>query len=151
MSKKNTRNNKTIKQKSKSKSKTAHNDMIRKFIEKSFSLKLTLKMVHWTTKVYAIHKITDKGMQKLNPLVDSFVEAFLGKKDYTLKQNTIKNVHIETVRNKEDLVKFINNNISYLISLNKYISNAKHSDLVSIRDDIIGELNVMKYLLNLEK
>lgn len=139
--------NKTRKQKTNKNGK----NMINQFIEKTFTLQMTLKMVHWSTKSYSIHKATDESMLRIMPLIDSFVESFLGKQHYSLKQDALKNVSIKKVTTKKDLDKFVNDNVSYLISLNKYISKEPHSDLVSIRDGIISELNVLKYLLHLEK
>lgn len=137
--------NKTHKRRNKS------SNMITHFIQKTFTLQMTLKMVHWSTKNYAVHKATDESMQKVLPLIDSFVESFLGKKNYPLKQHALKSVPIHKIKSKQQLNHFIDSNVHYLISLNKYISKEEHSDLVSIRDGIVSELNVLKYLLHLEK
>jgi DNA-binding ferritin-like protein len=139
-------NNKTHKRNNKS-----SNHMITQFIKKTFTLQMTLKMVHWSTKSYSIHKATDESMMKVMPLIDSFVESFLGKKHYPLKQDALKSVPIHKIKTKQQLNHFIDSNVNYLISLNKYISKEQHSDLVSIRDGIVSELNVLKYLLHLEK
>jgi DNA-binding ferritin-like protein len=125
--------------------------MIREFIQTMFSLQLTLKMVHWATKSYAVHKATDKIMNTISPLIDSFVESFLGKHNYTLKQDEVKDISIKKLSNSAELKKFIKKNNDYLVSLNKYIHAKEHSDLVSIRDSIMSELNVLNYLLDLEK
>lgn len=125
--------------------------MINKFIKNMMSLQMTLKMVHWTTKNYAVHKATDKGIQKILPLIDTFVETFLGKNHFPLKQNAINSIQIKKINNQSDLDNFIKNNVHYLINLNTFISKEEHSDLVSVRDDIVGELNVLKYLLNFTK
>ena len=136
--------------KRKSSSSSKHN-MIRSFIQHSFSLQLTLKMVHWTTKSYAVHKATDKSMAALMPLIDSFVESFLGKHNYELKQNEIKNIAVKQLRTASEFKKYIKENVEYLVSLNEYIRAEEHSDLVSIRDSIVSELNVLNYLLDLEE
>lgn len=137
--------------KHRSKNTSSKTPFIREFIQKMFTLQLTLKMVHWATKSYAVHKATDASMTAIMPLIDSFVESFLGKHQYTLKQDEIKNISIKKLSNTNELKKFIKENSAYLVSLNKYIHAKEHSDLVSIRDSILAELNVLGYLLTLEK
>lgn len=119
------------------------------FIKNMFSLQLTLKMIHWSTKSYSLHKATDVNIQKLLPLIDEFVEAFLGKNNHKLKQNSITNIKITSINNKKKLNEFINTNIKYLASLDKVVTLPHNSDLASIRDDIIKELNVLMYLTKL--
>jgi DNA-binding ferritin-like protein len=140
------KNNKTHKRNGKT-----TNNMIIQFIKKTFGLQMALKMVHWSTRSYSVHKATDESMEKVMPLIDSFVESFLGKKHYSLKQYALKSVPVHKIKTKDQLNRFIDNNVNYLISLNKYISKEEHSDLVSIRDGIVSELNILKYLLHLEK
>ena len=41
----------------------------------------TIKLFHWKTTSYALHKATDDLHGKLSGLVDSFVEVMLGKTD----------------------------------------------------------------------
>ena len=38
-----------------------------------------VKLYHWKTRSYAIHKATDELYTKLNLHIDSFVEVLLGK------------------------------------------------------------------------
>ena len=125
-------------------------EFIKTFIHKMFSLQLTLKMVHWSTKSYAVHKATDGGIEKVLPLIDSFVETFLGKHEHELKQDAIKSVKIEKMTTKNALQKYIKETTDYLYSLNAHMKSVD-GDLASIRDELASELNVLKYLLDLEK
>lgn len=128
-----------------------NNSMIQNFIEKMFTLQLSLKMVHWATKNYAVHKATDKSMIAVMPLIDSFVETFLGKSSYSLSQYAVKHVPVKKITTSDELQAFISSNVAYLISLNTYIAKDEHSDLVGIRDDIVSELNILRYLIKLKK
>lgn len=149
------RNKKDIKKRETNKTrknKTGEKMFIKSFINKMFTLQITLKMVHWTTRSYSIHKATDKSMEKIMPLIDSFVETFLGKYKYgKIKQDLIKSVQVKKINTSSDLHKFINDNVKYLTSLNSYNMNETNDDLMGIRDSILSELNVLRYLLHLEK
>ena len=41
-----------------------------------------VKIYHWKTRSYAVHKATDELYEKLNEQIDQFVEVLLGKKKY---------------------------------------------------------------------
>lgn len=131
-------------------SRKSESEIIKTFIHKMFSLQLTLKMVHWSTKSFAVHKATDGGIEKVLPLIDSFVETFLGKHKHELKQDVIKSVKVEKITTKNALQKYIKETVDYLYSLNKHMKESD-DDLASIRDELASELNVLKYLLDLEK
>ena len=129
--------------------KTNNHSLIKEFISQMFSLQLTLKMVHWSTKSYQIHINTDLNIDKINPLIDSFVESFLGKNTRKhLKQDIIKNIVIHKINNTSDLNNFIHKIICYLSSLDKLLSPFANGDLISIRDEIISQLNILRYLLS---
>lgn len=121
-------------------------NIVKEFINKMFTLQLTLKMIHWTTQSYATHKATDKSLDTLLPLIDNFVEAYLGKYKNELHQYDIQNITICKVLNNHQLQKYISKVIVFLESL-----NLKDGDLISIKDDIVSELNILKYLLDLKK
>ena len=125
---------------------------LKTFIKKMFTLQLTLKMVHWTTKSHAVHKTTDDALDKVMPLIDSFVETFLGKYKFgVIKQNIIKNIDIESVKTKKELNLFIDRYVKYLTSLETLNNNNNNQDLLGIRDNLLSELNILRYLVHLEK
>lgn len=43
-----------------------------------FELQLNIKLYHWTTESYANHKATDKVLENISDLIDSFVEKYMG-------------------------------------------------------------------------
>lgn len=146
-------NSKKLKSKTrKSGGKSKGNSFIKTFITHMFELQLTLKMVHWTTRSYSVHKATDDSMEKLMPLIDNFVETFLGKYKYgKIKQDLIKSVKIKKINTTKELQTFINNNIKYLNTLKNNNSHDENDDLMGIKDDLLSELNILRYLLHLEK
>ena len=49
-----------------------------------------------------------------------------------------------------DLNSFIKENISWLKSLSEKLNSENDSDLLNIRDEVMGELNKLRYLLSLK-
>lgn len=118
---------------------------INKLVNFFFTLQLNLKIYHWNTTSYPRHKASDELGGKMLELVDKFVEIFIGR--YKVKPN-IERVKIESVftsdNGNEDL---LNQSIKYLEDLNSMI---KDSDLLNIRDEMLGEINQTLYLYRLK-
>ena len=106
-------------------------------------------MYHWQTRIYARHIATDKALEVLEKSIDSFVEIYIGK--YGRPKITGKNAEI-TLHNLSEpgIIRVINAAIKYLQgTLTKSLKAAADSDLINIRDEMIGELNQLLYLFTL--
>jgi hypothetical protein len=57
-----------------------------------------------------------------------------------------------TLKNTDtlELNNFLNSNIDWLKSLNEKLKSDKDSDLLNLRDEMMGEINKLKYLLTLK-
>jgi hypothetical protein len=44
-----------------------------------FGMREQIKLYHWQTKMYSRHKATDEVLEKLDKLIDMFVEVWMGK------------------------------------------------------------------------
>jgi len=118
---------------------------INKLVNFFFTLELNLKIYHWNTTSYPRHKASDDLGGKILELVDKFVEIFIGR--YKVKPD-IERVKIEsaftTDNGSEEL---LNKSIRFLEDMNIYI---KDSDLLNIRDEMLGEINKTLYLYRLK-
>ena len=123
--------------------KSAKEELVNYFLE----LLMTIKVYHWKTKSYAEHKATDELYSSLNENIDKFVEVMLGKYKMRLVMKG-KSIKFTDPSTKAGIKKIIN---SYKILLekhmNKYIIVSKDTDLINIRDEILGSLNQFLYLL----
>lgn len=113
---------------------------------------IMIKLFHWKTHNYATHKSTDELYTKLNSSIDEFIEVLLGK---TGKRTTLTNWnHIKLIdlNSNAELHKKITDFNDYLIGLNnnKALKVMNNTDLFSIRDVILSELNQFLYLLSFE-
>jgi hypothetical protein len=118
-----------------------------KFLE----MLIMVKLYHWKTYSYAQHKATDGLYDKLNEDIDKFIEVLLGKTEKRtnlLKQSKISLIDLST---KDQLKTQIDKFKAYLVSLtfNTFMIKMSNTDLLNIRDEILGDLNQFLYLLTL--
>jgi hypothetical protein len=112
------------------------------------NLRNEIKLYHWQTKVYARHIATDQILEKLDKNIDSFVEIYIGK--YGRPRMTGKN-SVLTLRNLSEAgaKRLISSAIKHLQgSLTKSLKEYD-SDLINLRDEMIGDLNQLLYLFSL--
>lgn len=111
-----------------------------------------IKIYHWNTRSYAQHKATDELHERLSANVDKFIETLLGKKEdrFSHLSTTIPLATTAPRKFKARLYWFRD----YLVSLNSVFDDngsGAHSDLLNIRDEILGDLNQFLYLMTLDK
>jgi hypothetical protein len=113
-----------------------------------FTMREQLKLYHWQTGMFARHKGTDDVISSLDGLIDLFVEVYMGRRgrpSITRSTNTI------VLRNMSEktAVKFVKDCILYLqTGLTKSLKE-NETDLLNIRDEMLGELNKLLYLFTL--
>jgi DNA-binding ferritin-like protein len=111
---------------------------------------LMIKLYHWKTYSYATHKATDELYGKLNENMDHFIEVLLGKSGERIDLIKQKSIPLIDLSSAEDLKKEIYSFKGYLASLNnnKAMKQMTNTDLLNIRDEILGDLNQFLYLLS---
>jgi DNA-binding ferritin-like protein len=109
-----------------------------------------LKIYHWQTKgkgSYAQHQALGGAYDAFTESIDEFVEVFMGK--YGRVQGPFQ-IELSNYEGK-NVEAFVNKSVDYLINdLPKELDAKKDTDLLNIRDEMLGELNKLKYLLTLE-
>lgn len=108
-----------------------------------------IKILHWQTTSYSEHKTLDGLYSDLTGQIDEFVETFMGKYGRILAQNNF-NLILENYKSLAPQSLLIEIE-SYLINeLPTMLDAKKDSDLLNIRDEILGSVNQAKYLLTLK-
>ncbi len=120
----------------------------------------TIKIYHWSTLSYPTHKATDELHSKMSELVDSFIELYIGhcSRSNGKKSNGVpifgfkseKETCIEFCECKslDAFCKVLDDNIVHLESLTNKLKD--YTDLVNIRDEMVGALAQALYLLRLK-
>jgi hypothetical protein len=118
-----------------------------KLISPFLKIQNQLRIFHWQTTSYAQHKAFGKAYENLDGLIDGFVETFTGK--YGRSKASVQYT-IDLDNLGEDYLVVIDSFISYLITLNNELDETLDTDLLNIRDEMLSELNRLKYLLTLK-
>lgn len=110
---------------------------------------LMIKLYHWKTYSYATHKATDELYAKLNEHMDRFVEILLGKTEKRTNFMNVKSIKLIDLDSADKLKVKIDNFKGYLVNLNnnKAMKLMANMDLLTVRDEILGDLNQFLYLL----
>ena len=109
-----------------------------------------MKIYHWQTKVYARHIASDSLIQSLLEKSDKFLETMQGSENKRILLNS-KNSSIQ-LKNESDtsILKVLKSFKEWLeYKLPGYLTE-ENSDLMNIRDDILGDVNKTIYLFTFE-
>lgn len=97
--------------------------------------------------MYSQHKATDELYDKLNGHIDSFVEVLLGKDQSRIKLME-ERIDLLDISSTKEIRDRIHEYREFLFDMNIYFDERRDSDLLSIRDDILADLNQFLYLLS---
>lgn len=109
----------------------------------------TVKLYHWKTHSFAQHKATDELYTELNDNIDNFIEVMLGKTGDRVNLTKYKSIPLNDYNNVKEFKKKIEEYKDFLINMTNAINLniTNNSDLLNIRDEILGTLNKFTYLL----
>jgi DNA-binding ferritin-like protein len=101
-----------------------------------------IKLHHWRTHSYSVHKATDNLHEALSEQVDSFVEKLLGSKH---TRATLTHMPLRAYNTLPELKRRIEHYKRYLQGMPASLG----TDLLNIRDELLGSLNQFSYMLTL--
>jgi len=106
------------------------------------------RIFHWQTKSFARHSAFGGIYDSLDDLIDKFVEVCMGKHGRPNFQGGVS-VLLSDLKELNPM-EFCEITNDFLMDLNNKYDSTKDSDLLNIRDEIMGEINKLKYLLSLK-
>ena len=120
-------------------------DVANKGLYLLLTLRNQMKLYHWQTKSYGRHKASDELVEELDSLTDKYIEAYSG---------AYQNINLTNTMNIE-LVNTCDKTISSYLKANKKIINEtfdqiKDTELLNIKDELIGVIDKTIYLFRLE-
>ena len=111
-------------------------------------IQVQFRFMHWQTTSFSQHKAYGEIYESLDGNIDEFVEACMGKHGrpkfsggYQISGEDIAEM---------DLDAFIEQTCDFLISLTETFDPQQDSDLLNLRDEMLGDVNKLKYLLTLK-
>ena len=115
-------------------------------VTEMLTIRNQIKLYHWQTGSFARHKATDDLTATLDTLIDSFVESYMGKYGRPKVSGTIKLSNFTEAGARS----FVAQKRKYLeVDLPRKIKPSD-TDLLNLRDEILGELNKVLYLFSLQ-
>ena len=110
-------------------------------VQTLFEHQLTLKMYHFQTTNYGAHKASDTYLITYTANLDRFMEVWQGQ--YGRVDDKQVRVNFNTV-NDNTIIQHLDSMVTFLGSLN----NGQMSiDLAAIRDEMVANIQQLKYLL----
>lgn len=107
-----------------------------------------LKIFHWQTKGYSRHEAFADMRSTLEDLMDEFVEQAMGQYGrFSLDENT-KNITLMNLSEAKPS-QMAETICDALVQLSEQI-DPKDTNLLNLRDEILGVVQKLKYLLTLE-
>jgi hypothetical protein len=82
--------------------------------------------------------------------MDKFIEVLLGKSGMRIDLMNKRQISLYDLNNQDELVSKVNSFKGYLVNLsnNKAMKVMTNTDLLNIRDEILGDMNQFLYLLS---
>lgn len=108
-----------------------------------------VKVYHWQTFSFGRHKATDNLVDSLDANIDKFTEAYMGRygrPKFTAKTGALR-VFDMTDKKAPELIK---NGIKWLTKELPKLLRKEDTDLLNIRDEILGDLQQVLYLFTLK-
>lgn len=119
-------------------------EIILKFIQ----IQNQFRFLHWQTYGDAKHRAYGDVYDMLGDKIDPFIEAMMGKygrpsfpDEFLVAFQDIKSINLQN---------FVDGVVEFLISMTDLLDGKYDSDLLNIRDEILLEINKLKYLLTLK-
>lgn len=119
-------------------------DVASKFLQ----LQSQYKMLHWQTFSFAEHKAFDSAFDEFLDLVDNFMEEYMGKYGRPQAEDFFV-IKIENYTS-EMAIKLTDGYIDFLVNQLPAALAKEDTNLLNIRDEMLGKLNQLKYLLTLK-
>jgi hypothetical protein len=113
-----------------------------------FHMREQIKLYHWQTHSYARHKATDDVLSALDETIDTYVETYMGKYGrprMSTRNNTVRVMNMS----EKSAVRFIKECIAYIQGPLVKRLKPTDTDLMNLRDEMLGELNKILYLFTL--
>lgn len=120
--------------------------MKEQFVLMMLQIQNQVKILHWQTFSEARHVAYGGYYDSLAGNIDEFVEVMMGKYgrfEFPEEGAEIKMFNLKSL----EINSFLETVTEFLISISDQLDPKRDTDLLNIRDEILGDTNKLKYLL----
>jgi len=122
--------------------------MKEELILKLVQIQLQFKFLHWQTMGDAKHKAYGEIYDLLGENIDKFVETMMGKygrdefdPEFSIMFQDLKNLSVQN---------FMDGITEFLVGMTEQLDKRYDTDLLNMRDEMLGDINQLKYRLTLK-
>ena len=122
--------------------------MKEEFILKLSQIQIQWRFLHWQTFGDAKHRLYGEIYDGLGELLDEFTETMMGKygrpefdAEFSIMFQDISSLNMQN---------FIDGITEFLVSMSDQLDSRYDTDLLNLRDEMLGLINKSKYLLTLK-
>ena len=115
---------------------------------KLVQIQLQFKFLHWQTFGDAKHRAYGGIYDSLGDLIDKFAESMMGKygrfafePEFSIMFQDIQSLSVQN---------FMDGITEFLVSMTDQLDSRYDTDLLNLRDEMLGDINQLKYLLTLK-
>ena len=115
---------------------------------KLIQIQTQFKFLHWQTMGDAKHRAYGEIYDSLTEKIDTFVEVIMGKQgriefepEFSIMFQDIKNLSVQN---------FLDGITEFLVEMTDKLDKRYDTDLLNIRDEMLAEINQLKYRLTLK-
>jgi uncharacterized protein YutD len=116
---------------------------------KMMNFQQQMRILHWQTNSFARHSAYGGIYDSLDDLIDKFVEVCMGKYGRIELEGDFSDLQLKNMKDlsiNDYLKEFCN----FLIGLTDIFDQKEDTDVLNIRDEILADVNKLKYLLTLK-
>jgi len=122
--------------------------MKEELILKLVQIQLQFKFLHWQTFGDAKHRAYGGIYDSLGETIDTFTEAMMGKygrpqfeSEFSIMFQDISAINVQN---------FLDGITEFLVDMTDQLDSRYDTDLLNLRDEMLAEINKLKYLLTLK-
>lgn len=122
--------------------------MKEEIILKLVQIQNQFRFLHWQTFGDAKHRAYGEIYDTLGDLIDTFTEAMMGKygrpefeSEFSIMFQDIKVMNVQN---------FLDGITEFLVGMTDQLDSRYDTDLLNLRDEMLTEINKLKYLLTLK-
>jgi hypothetical protein len=122
--------------------------MKEEFILKLVQIQNQFRFLHWQTFGDAKHRAYGDIYDKLGDMIDEFAEIMMGKNgrfefepEFSIMFQDFKSLNIQN---------FLDGITEFLVGMTDQLDSRYDTDLLNLRDEMLGSINKLKYLLTLK-
>jgi len=122
--------------------------MKEEIILKLVQIQNQFRFLHWQTFGDAKHRAYGNIYDNLGDFIDTFAEAMMGKygrpdfeSEFSIMFQDIKEINIQN---------FLDGITEFLVDMTDQLDSRYDTDLLNLRDEMLAEINKLKYLLTLK-